>query len=133
MKSSFKQLSYQPRCIPRWLAHFYNGHMFYIHACIYLLVRFPISHSPTHITFAQKRRWRSYDVQLKSLLRSPFFRRRSVVVLGARAKQFTWVNSWSQLCFLPVPSMTVALSTQYWYQYNFDEPKLSMNIKEETN
>lgn len=130
---SLKHLSYRA-VVPRLPVYFSNARMFYRRACIYLLVRFPIPHGPTHITFARKRRRRSYDVQLKSSLprRSPFFRCHSVVVLGARAKQFTWVNSWLQLCFLPVPT-TTRLSTQYWYQYNFDESKLQWISKKKTN
>lgn len=49
-----------------------------------------------------------------------------VVVLGARAKQFTWVNSWSRLTssFLFSSRDRRCLLTRYWYRYNFDEPKV---------
>lgn len=51
---------------------------------------------------------------------------------GARAKQFTWVNSWSQLYFLPVHHERLFINSVLVPRYNFDESKF-MNTKRNYN
>jgi len=75
---SLKQLSYRA-IAPRLLAQFHNARMFYRRACIYLLVRFPIPHSPHAYYFRAEKETTELRCAIKiipptsfSFLPSPF-------------------------------------------------------------
>lgn len=120
IKSFLNHLSYCA-VVPRLPVYFYA---YVLQTCSHLFIRsFSNSTWSDAYYFRAEKETTELRCAIKIVPPLPFsFLPLSFRCRGARAKQFTWVNSWLQLCCLPVPTTTVAV-----YQVGIDIGTISMN------